>query len=305
MEKVSIVIVSMNKLSNLDICLPSIEKFTRVPHDVYVVAYMFDEENLKKLKEKYPYVNVIESNKIRGFAENNNLALRMVDSGYIYVQNDDTEYKEPVLDRLLESLKATPGASVMSPVLKRGDNSIQFCGRRKYSFLSFLKAQLGFRRNTSSMYENGEGIFKTYNVSGAGFLISRDLFKKMGWFDERYFFCPEDIAFSTLLNKKGYHCYVDANVTMVHYEGVSSKKSKLFYATTATAYLGESYFYGTNLFKRYIILSLWWCKMKAMSLYDINEHCKDYRYIYERVYSAYRKKQPTKELFIEEYNKIK
>lgn len=307
MEKISIVIVSMNKLSNLDICLPSIERYTTVSHKIYVVAYLFSQENLNLLRDRYPYVEVIESNEIRGFSENNNLALRQVESEYTFVLNDDTEFKEPVLDKLLLSLERTPGATVMSPVLYRGDGSVQFWGRREYPFSWFLEGHLGIHYENKSVYTDQSGIFKTYNISGAAFLIKTEVFRQVGFFDESYFFCPEDVALSTLLNEKGYYCYVDADCSLTHYEGVSSKKSKLFYATTSAAYLGSSYFYGDNTLKRYVILLLWLSKFicfKLLNLVKPNDHRLDYEYIYKRVLSSYWHKITTKQLFVEEYNKV-
>lgn len=35
-------------------------------------------------------------------------------------------------------------------------------------------------------------------------MIKTDIFRQMGFFDEYYFFCPEDIALSTALNRRGY-----------------------------------------------------------------------------------------------------
>ena len=301
-DEVSIVIVCMNRLSNLDRCLPSIKKFTSVPYKIYVVAYLFSDENLQKLRSNYPEVNVIVSNEIRGFSENNNIALKDVDTPFTFVLNDDTEFTGPVLDKLLVSLRNTTDATVMSPVLYRGDGSVQFCGRRKYTFGKFLMNHLGIRLDTKSKYENQSGIFKTYNISGAAFLIYTDVFKEMGFFDERYFFCPEDIALSTKLNKYGYHCYVDSSIPIIHYEGVSSKKTTLFYA-----YLGDSYYFGVTKFRRFIILTLWVYKVLIFRLWKhlhSTEHIVDYLYIYQRILNSYKKSVTPKELFIMEYEKV-
>ena len=73
---VSIVIVSMNKTEYLFPCLDSIREHTSVTYETLVVAYMFSTENLEMLRRRYPWVTVIESLELRGFAENNNLALR-------------------------------------------------------------------------------------------------------------------------------------------------------------------------------------------------------------------------------------
>lgn len=309
MKKVSIVIVCMNRMENLHRCLPSIVKYTtKVDYEIYVVAYLFDKENLKILKEKYPNVIVIESNEIRGFAENNNLALRQVKTPLTFILNDDTEFKEPVLDKLVASLEATPDATVMSPVLWNGEGKLLFSGRRKATFTAYILSLLFKYRKKTSKYENGEGIFLTYTVSGAAFLICTEEFRKIGFFNEKYFFCPEDVEVGHKLNSEGKHCYVDANCNIIHYEGVSSKKSRLFYATTIAAYVGNSYFFCNNLLKRLILLLIWRYKLIQHCIaikIKYSEHHKDYIYIYNEVYNYFKNNIKTKNIFIKEYQKIK
>ena len=82
MPKVSVVIVCMNRPDLLYPCLEGIRTHTSVPYEVWVVAYMFSEENLTRLKADWPDIKVVESRELRGFSENNNLALRQIDSDY-------------------------------------------------------------------------------------------------------------------------------------------------------------------------------------------------------------------------------
>ena len=129
MNKAAIVIVCMNNLKNLFPCLDSIQKYTQISYEIWVVAYLFSKENLNSLKEKYPNVIIVESNDIRGFSENNNLALRQIKTEYALVLNDDTIFQEPVLDELVRSIEKTHGADVMSPKLVNADGSYQSCGK--------------------------------------------------------------------------------------------------------------------------------------------------------------------------------
>lgn len=307
-DEISIVIVSMNRMDNLNICIPSIEKYTKCKHKIYVVAYMFSKENLAELKTKYPQVVIVESNEIRGFSENNNLALKQVTSEFVFIQNDDTEYKEPVLDKLLEAYKKTSKATIMAPKLLLGNGTTQFCGIRKFDFLTFILATCGIHKLSKSIFENGSGIFKTYNVSGAAFLIKTADFRKIDFFDERYFFSPEDIAVSTRINKEGGSCYTDANTCIVHYHGVSSKKTKLFYATTCATFLGNYIFYCDNIIKQSVYKSLLYLKygvMNFMNAIHQTDHRQDYLYIYKKVLQAISLKMSPKDIFLEEYNRVK
>ncbi len=234
---VSIVIVCMNNLKNLYPCLNSIRQYTTVSYETFVVAYLFSKDNLARVRKDFPWVTFIESDEIRGFSENNNLALRQAKGRYCFVVNDDTEMKMPVVDRLLDSFGRCPGnTAIVSPVLLNAKGDVSVCGRNGTTRLTYMLSRWGGRiYDRPSEYVNGKGLFRTYNIIGAAFMIRTDLFREAGWFDERYFFCPEDIALSTALNKAGYFCYVNADVEIYHYEGMSGKSFSLVQTATRPA----------------------------------------------------------------------
>lgn len=237
MSKVSIVIVCMNNLKNLYPCLTSIREHTSVDYETFVVAYLFSQENLRKVKRDFPWVTFIESNEIRGFSENNNLALRQAKGKYCFVVNDDTEMKMSVIDILFHTIESLPEqVAIVSPTLINCDGTVQVCGVPPINWKTALLEKMHlWHRNKQKQYVNKQGIFKSYNIIGAAFLIKTEIFKKVGWFDERYFFCPEDIALSTTLNKMGYECYVNDDAKIIHYEGMSSKSLSLVQTATKPA----------------------------------------------------------------------
>lgn len=216
---VSIVIVCMNKPEDLFPCLDSIRTQTHATTcEIWVVAYLFSPENLAKLKNGYPEVSVVESNEIRGFSENNNLALRQANGEFCFILNDDTLLQMPVVDLLVESFRQEPRAAIFSPKILNPDGSVQTCGRIPYTMWSSILN--GFRirseKQARSPFINGSGIFQTRNITGAAFMIRTAVLKELGYFDEKYFFCPEDVALSTLANERGYFCFVNADVVLVH-----------------------------------------------------------------------------------------
>lgn len=244
--QVSIVIVCMNNLKNLYPCLNSIRKYTSVTYETLVVAYLFSKDNLEQVRRDFPWVTFIESNEIRGFSENNNLALRQAKGKYCFVVNDDTEMKMPVIDRLVESFDRCPqNTAVVSPSILNYKGEVSVCGRPPITLKRYiLKIFMLWNEQKDKRYINKPGLFKTYNLIGASFMIKTEVFRNVGWFDEYYFFCPEDIALSTELNEKGYSCYVDSDTTIYHYEGMSGKSLSLIQtATKPAATLGEITFF--------------------------------------------------------------
>jgi len=233
----------MNNLDNLFPCLGSIESHTKVSYEIIVVAYLFSNDNLQKLKDKFTQVRIIESNEIRGFSENNNLGIEVAKGEFCFILNDDTFFKDSVADNLIRTFEEHPDATIVSPDIRYPDGRYQICGRRRYDWKYWIIASFEledyFYKQTP--YENQEGVFQTYNISGAAFVIRTDVFKKLGMFDEIYFFSPEDIALSTLINRNGQKCYVDANVKVYHIASASS--SKIQSATMPAHTIGSLIFF--------------------------------------------------------------
>ncbi|MCQ2115834.1 MAG: glycosyltransferase [Bacteroidales bacterium] len=227
MVDVSIVIVCMNRMDNLYPCLASLHQHTRhVSYETFVVAYLFNKENLARAREDFPWVTFIESDEIRGFAENNNLALRKVNSRYCFVLNDDTEMNTNVIGKLVADMDSLPErAAIVSPTLVNADGTLQLCGRPEFSAWKYVRQQFHCYREPidTGLIESTvtEGVLlgrpvRTTSISGAAFLIKTDVFRRIGWFDERYFFTPEDMALASLVRAEDYTIWVDADVHITH-----------------------------------------------------------------------------------------
>ena len=218
---VSIVIVCMNRMDNLYPCLEGVRAHTGVPYECFVVAYRFSPENLARAQADFPWVRWVVSDEIRGFSENNNLALRQAQGRYCFVLNDDTEIREDVIGALVRDFEQLPqDAAIVSPRLLNADGSLQLCGRPPYPARYYVLQQWHLHKEPIDDTAGGAPlfgeVFRTSNITGAAFLIKTDVFRGLGWFDETYFFTPEDIALSTLARKKGYGVYVDRAVSLTH-----------------------------------------------------------------------------------------
>lgn len=254
---VSVVIVCMNNYGQLKDCLDSIQKYTtKYTYEVLLVAYFFNEENLNRLKSDYPWVKIIISNEIRGFSANNNLALRQAKGDYCFILNDDTTFNTPVLDQLVETVKSNAEISVISPQILRPNGTIQYTGIPHISTIDYLLILYHLKSETYERvpkYVQPIGMFQTYNILGAAFLIKTDIFRDFDFFDERYFFGPEDKALSRRLNRSGYRCYVNADVKLLHIGGATGgSQTRTLCATRPANRKGCAILYGDE--KKYKIL---------------------------------------------------
>lgn len=248
----------MNRLDNLYPCLKSVEVNTTVEHETLVIAYRFDKDNLKKVREAFPHVIFIENDKISGFATNNNIALRRACGEYCFILNDDTEFDGPVIDSLVKDFESLPAdAAIVSPRLLNADGTLQLCGRPPYPAFNYVRQQ--WHRYTEPIDDTagktpvfGE-VFETSNITGACFLIKTDIFRQLGWFDETYYFTPEDIALSTLTREKGYRVFVDRGVSITHKWKTTA--SRISPAIRPTAVRGSLIFFSRGSGFRYALLA--------------------------------------------------
>lgn len=252
MPTVSIIIVCMNRPDNLRPCLQSIKQHTTADYEIIVVAYRFSYDNLSAMSAEFPEVKFIINNDLSGFSENNNIALKEARGSFCFILNDDTELPGPTVDRLLQDFGKLPeDAAIVSPKLLNPDGSLQFCGRPDYPAVNYVRQQWHCYKEPT---DNGSGLFRTFNISGAAFLIRTEVFRNLGWFDERYYFTPEDIALSTLARRRGYSVWCDSEAEVIHKWRTTA--SRIAPAVRPAAVRGSLIFFSDGSSLRYLLLAL-------------------------------------------------
>lgn len=260
MSLVSVIIVCMDRPDLLYPCLEGIRAHTTVPFEVLVVAYLFSPEHLAALRADWPEVKVVESRELRGFSENNNLALKQAAGEYCFIVNDDTLMSMPVIDRLVVDFDRLPAdAAIVSPKIVFPDGRVQTCGRAPWTAWRYVKHYLHLVDETvPSAWSMKEGLFRTWTVNGACFLIKTAVFREAGWFDETYTFTPEDIAIGHQVNEMGYSVWTDADVSITHLAG--GTVSRMEAAIKPTRVRGALQFYsGGNPVKYALLGGFVWC----------------------------------------------
>jgi GT2 family glycosyltransferase len=278
MEKeLSIVIISMNNLKDLEICLDSLFLLNTESYQIIVIAFNFSDTNLQSIISKYgDKIKIVQTSGIKGFAENNNEALRTVNTPYCMILNDDTYFLDNSIDKLLNTLKST-SIKIISPHILNFDGTSQILGWPKYNVFNYMLHELKVRK-FAYVGEKNQELFKTYSVTGACFVIDTSLFRQVGFFDEKYFFTPEDIALSAKCIKLGYYPYV-LKGAVVYHKGSSTAK-KMHQVTIPVAkqgiylYFREFYGKGSELVVRLYIFCLAILKLGYWSIQKKSERKK-------------------------------
>jgi len=99
---------------------------------------------------------------------------------------------------------------------------IEFTSLKKvFHFFGFKN----FSRFWNYKVLNAKNVCQVYMISGCFMFCSRDIFDKVGGFDEKFFLYLEDLDFCIRVNKLGYKIFYNPHALVKHIEGESSRSS--------------------------------------------------------------------------------
>lgn len=204
-DMVDIIIVSHNRLKMLKKCLSSIRRHTSFrEYNITVVDNRSTDGTREFLKESSK-LNYILLNYNKGCPKAFNLVASKTHNDFVVSLNDDLEVTEGWLDKLYEEMKPGVGIVGVKPVCPDGRI---FCADQLPN--TFGDIGRGEKDNSQRDY-----IKECDAVWGGCLLIPRELFKKVGYFDEKLLIF-EDIDFCLRTRVAGYKVIYNGGVTIVH-----------------------------------------------------------------------------------------
>ena len=245
----AISIVSLNRPDLVEQCLASIEAVpTSAGYEVHVVAHNFDPGALAALGKRHPSVIVHRVAGIRGYSQNNNVALKAARSRNVAILNDDTILRDDLFGRLVRFLDRNPDVAAVCPVLRNLDGSLQVGFRGRFTPLAFIAQQLRLDRLVPVRWAVRLGAFDRPWLpegrsdpvdiqagTGACFVAKREAFETIGFLDEDYFLGPDDIDWTVRLRRLGRVVLLpDASLTHLG----SATLSQTYHAVLPTIYAG-------------------------------------------------------------------
>lgn len=240
MKKVdlSIIIVNYNVKAFLLNLLSSLEMALKdYKSEIIVVDNASEDGSVEAVRKKYPKVNLIASNENLGFGKANNLALKKAKGKYIVLINPDTIVKENSFSNLIKFFEETPEAGIAGCKVLNPDGSLQLACRRsfpgpwtsftKVSGLSrlFPKNKIFARYNLT--YLDEDSTYEVDAISGAFMMLRKEVYEKVGGFDEQFFMYGEDLDLCYRIQKSGYKVYYVHTTEIIHYKGESTRRSNL------------------------------------------------------------------------------
>jgi len=218
---VSIIIVSYNRSEVLRRTLESLYRHINSPEcEVIVVDNASTEPNLRILRDEFPQVRSVVNAGNDGFGCANNRGAKLASADLLLFVNSDIVLNGNPVPEMIRTLREREDIGIVACQLKNQDGTSQPSYYRfpgivmRFLQLSGLKNIL--LRLFPSIRYSGERLVEADFASGAFLMISRELFFRVGGFDERYFIYLEDADLSFQVRRLGKKTCVYNTSEVIH-----------------------------------------------------------------------------------------
>lgn len=265
-----IIILNYNNHNCTIGCVESILKFNTELAKIIVVDNCSTDESyevLERYLSEHKGSFILTSSKTNGgYAQGNNVGLKYVENDLgidkILILNNDVIFTQDIIPKLFSFLDSHPNAGVVSPLLycRDGKTVDNTCARKDcsvkeivWTYLLYFTNILGilsrFSNKRKILLANPE-LLNAHEVeielpSGSCFMIRKDLFKEIGYFDPNTFLYYEENILYRKLKALGKQNYMLPGVSCIHLGGETTNKVS-HSASYMKASKASGYYYATH-----------------------------------------------------------
>ena len=230
--QLSVIILNYNVRYFLEQCILSVQKaLGGIDGEIIVVDNASTDDSCEMMKAKFPNIKLIENATNLGFPKGNNIGVAQAKGEYICILNPDTVVAEDTFVKILNSKFQIPNSQLGIIGCKLIDGTGNFLPESKRGvptpWVAFTKifglykiSNYFGKYYAQHLSDNESG--KVDILVGAFMLMKRELYLKVGGFDENCFMYSDDIDLSYLVLKTGKSNYYFHETSVIHYKGEST-----------------------------------------------------------------------------------
>ena len=231
----AIIIVAYRSRDELPACLGSLPaQVLGRPVEVCVVNNSPGDGVAAWIASAFPAVRLIEIGQNLGFGRANNLGYRATTGECVLFLNPDTIGNAAALEHCVRRALAEPEIGLISPRLEQADGTMDLACRRSIPTLwdGFCRASGLAAKFPRTAWFAGynlthlpvDGTYDVGAINGAFMLGRREVFEKVGQFDENFFMYGDDLDLCIRVARAGYRIVYDGRQAITHLKGLSVAK---------------------------------------------------------------------------------
>lgn len=196
------------------------------PFEYFVVDNGSHDGSVEMLRERFPWVKIIENDRNLGFGPSNNRAMRQAKGKYVALINPDLTLFPGECEKWLAWMETHPEVAMTGPRLKNPDGEDQDSVCRFHELLTpaYRRTPLGrtpWGRRALDRYL-AKDLDRTREqevdwVLGAAVLMRRAALERVNYFDERFFLYFEDEDLCRRFWEAGEKVMYVPDASFVHY----------------------------------------------------------------------------------------
>ena len=225
---VSIITVNYGQSGATIEFLESLRKITYQNIEIFVVDNASPHsDNVDRVKELFPEITLLKTDKNLGFAGGNNIAVRQASGKYMLFINNDTEVEPDFLEPMVELLENNPTIGMVSPKIYyfHTPKTFQFAGFTTINPITIRNFAIGFGEKDNGQYDT---VCETGSIFGAAMLVPRKVVEEVGMMTEVFFLYYEEHDWAERIKKAGYKIFFDGRSIVHHKESISTVKDSSF-----------------------------------------------------------------------------
>ncbi|WP_299952276.1 glycosyltransferase family 2 protein [uncultured Modestobacter sp.] len=223
---VTALVVTWNGRELLIPCLESLAAQT-LPHQVVVVDNASTDGTSEMIRTRFPTVQVVQNRTNRGFAGGAEDGLRMVDTPFVALLNNDAVAEPTWLQHLTEAMDRHPeAAAVTSRMLLAGVTPPTMNNAGVVLLDDGYGADRGLGQDAGSFDEEAE----VFGFSGGAALLRVAAVRSVGGFPAPFFLYYEDTDTSWRLRRAGWQVRYEPTAVVHHQHSASSDQSSPSFA---------------------------------------------------------------------------
>lgn len=244
--EISLIILTYNSSKFIEDLLESLikkykEKITSKKIEIIVVDNLSSDDTVKKIQRFEGFIKILQNDDNYGFSRGNNLAAKKAEGKFLIFMNPDSQIIKGDLFDLLEDFNDENIGIVGGEILNFSGEKEVSAGKT-YSAVNVFLFSLGLEEKAGVRF-SPKGKSDVDFVSGALLAIKRNIFEKLGGFDEHYFMYVEDVDLCFRVKKLGLRVLFSPQVTIKHMGQASS--NRMF--AVLNIYKGLLYFHKKNM----------------------------------------------------------
>lgn len=226
---VSIITVNYNGWQDTCELIASFKCFETYPYEIIVVDNASKGNDVVRIKQQFPDIQLVSSDRNLGFAGGNNLGYRYAKGDYILFINNDMVLKQAILGPLVGRLEREEIGAV-SPCVCYLYNceQMQYYGYKQLGKITLRHTTESFDLSRKKDFEISH---ETEVLYGGAMMLRKDVIEKVGEMPEVYFLFAEEFDWSNKIRECGFKIWYESASIVYHKGGASIR-----YGTPLRAY---------------------------------------------------------------------